>query len=190
MVDTGQGSVYNAGVSELNLLINRQDIEARVTTLGEDITRDYTGRRPVVIGILKGAVIFMADLVRHIELDIELDFIGVASYGDATDSCGRPEITCRPTVNITGRDVIVVEDIVDTGLCLETLLTYLRELSPASVKVCALLDKPSRRRVPVRVDYAGFTVPDEFVVGYGLDCAQRYRNLPEIYSLKEPADNG
>jgi hypoxanthine phosphoribosyltransferase len=189
-VDTKQGSVYNAVVSELKLLIARPDIEARVARLGADITRDYRGRRPLIIGVLKGAVIFLADLVRRIELETELDFIGIASYGDGTESCGRPVITCRPKAGLTGRDIIVVEDIVDSGLCLEALLTYLKEAGPASVKVCALLDKPSRRRVSVNIDYTGFAVSDEFVVGYGLDCAQRYRNLPEIYTIKEGTDNG
>ncbi|MDV2989397.1 MAG: hypoxanthine phosphoribosyltransferase [Dehalogenimonas sp.] len=185
MVDTKQTSVYNAGVPELKLLYTRHDIEVRIKQLASRISDDYNGRSPLVIGVLKGAVIFLADLVREIELPLEIDFIGMSSYGSDTTTCGQAVVTSNPTAALDGRDIIIVEDIVDTGICLKALREYLASRHPASVRVCALLDKPSRRRVPVAVDYAGFEIPDKFVVGYGLDCAQRYRNLPAIYTLED-----
>lgn len=189
MVDTKHTSVYNADVPELKLLYTRDVIEARINQLGTRITADYEGRSPLVIGVLKGAVIFLADLVREIDLSLEIDFIGISSYGGDTVTCGEAVITTYPSISVTGREVLIIEDIVDTGICLKALLDYLAEQKAVSVTVCSLLDKPARRRVAVSVDYVGFEIPDKFVVGYGLDCAQRYRNLPAIYSLEVGCDD-
>lgn len=184
-MDTDKTSVYNAFVAELKLLFPHEEIEARVRQLGAEITADYRGADPLIIGVLKGAVIFLADLIRQIDLPLEIDFIGLSSYGDGTSSCGEAIVTACPAVSLKGRHVLLVEDIIDTGYCLETLLKIIKAGEPASVKLCALLDKPGRRQVPVSADYSGFNVPDAFVVGYGLDCGQRYRNLPDIYTLGE-----
>ena len=169
----------------LKLLYTQEQIADVVSRLATTITDEYTGKDLMVIGVLKGGVVFMADLVRKIDLPLEFDFIGLASYGDSVTSCGQVKVTAHPTTHLEGRHILVVEDIVDTGLCMAALLDVLKEQHPASVKICALLDKPERRRTPVEVDYTGFVIPDEFVVGYGLDCAQRYRNLPEIYILEK-----
>lgn len=167
-----------------NLLISRDEIAAKVAELAERLKTDYVGRNPVLIGALKGSFVFMADLVRAIGMDCEVDFISVSSYGEGKDTSGVIELVQDLKTAIDGRDVIVVEDIVDTGLSLDFILSWLREKGPASVRVCALLDKPSRRRVEVPIDYVGFTVPDKFVVGYGLDFDERYRYLPDVCALE------
>jgi hypoxanthine phosphoribosyltransferase len=164
----------------LRPLLSAEVIRARVAELGQEVARALPSGELVVAGILRGAFIFMADLVRAIPRDLRCDFMAVRSYGDATESSGVVEITTDLAVPIAGQHVLLVEDIVDTGLTLRYLLEALRARHPASVNVCALLSKPSRRRVQVDVDFLGFEVPDVFVVGYGLDAAQRYRQLPYI----------
>ena len=165
-------------------LISADAIAARVAELGKTITADYAaigaGEDVVVLGVLKGSVLFMADLVRHIGLPLTLDFIGVASYGDASVSSGVVQITQDLTRPIADKHVLVVEDIVDTGHTLHYLMDNLRTRRPASIKLCSLLHKPERAERDVPIDYLGFTIPNKFVVGYGLDVAQRYRNLPFI----------
>jgi hypoxanthine phosphoribosyltransferase len=162
------------------VLIPTEDLRARVDELGRQIRSDYAGRTPILVGVLKGAVVFLADLMRAIEAPCECDFIAVSSYGASTRSSGIVELTKDLSVPIEGRDVLIVEDIVDTGRTLTYLLRNLETRQPRTVRVCALLDKVSRREVRVALDYVGFEIPDEFVVGYGLDFAGLYRNLPYI----------
>ncbi|AKG53739.1 hypoxanthine-guanine phosphoribosyltransferase [Dehalogenimonas sp. WBC-2] len=169
----------------LKTLYPRNEITAKVRLLAKHISVDYQGKDLLAIGILNGATIFMADLVREMTIPIEFDFIRLESYGDDVTTCGDVKITTYPTVEITNRHILIVEDIVDTGLCVEAALKYLTSRKPASLKLCSLLDKPARRRVSVGIDYRGFIVPDKFIVGYGLDYAQHYRNLPDIYTLEE-----
>jgi hypoxanthine phosphoribosyltransferase len=166
------------------ILIPAEDLSARVVELGRRIRDDYAGRTPMLVGVLKGAVIFLADLMRAIEAPCECDFIAVSSYGASTRSSGIVRLTKDLSVSIEGRDVLIVEDIVDTGLTLSYLLRNLETRQPRSLRVCALLDKATRRQVPVRLDYVGFTIPDEFVVGYGLDYAGLYRNLRHVAVLE------
>jgi hypoxanthine phosphoribosyltransferase len=166
------------------ILIPAEDLRARVDELGRQIRRDYAGRTPILVGVLKGAVVFLADLMRAIDAPCECDFIAVSSYGASTRSSGIVELTKDLSQPIEGRDVLIVEDIVDTGRTLTYLLRNLETRQPRTVRVCALLDKVSRREVPVELDYVGFAIPDEFVVGYGLDYAGAYRNLPDICILK------
>lgn len=160
------------------VLIDHLTIKKRVEELALKITEDYTDRKPHMIGILKGANVFHADLIRAIHLPVTVDFIAVSSYGNSSKTTGEVRILKDPDESLAGRDVILVEDIVDTGLTLNYLLEILRKREPSSLKVATLLSKPSRRQVDVPVDYIGFEIPDRFVVGYGLDYAQRYRNLP------------
>jgi hypoxanthine phosphoribosyltransferase len=165
------------------VLFTEEEIDRRVRELGETITRDYAGRAPVLIFVMKGALVFVADLIRRIDLPIRLDFLVVSSYGAGTTSAGVNVVTDLRG-EVADRDVIVVEDIVDSGLTLQEVLGRLAARRPRSIAVCTLLDKPSRRRVPLDIRYVGFTIPDEFVVGYCLDYAERYRNLPFIGVLK------
>jgi hypoxanthine phosphoribosyltransferase len=167
-------------------LFSVQQIEQRVTELGREITRDHAGRSLVLVPILKGSFMFAADLARRIELNLRIDFLGVQSYGDGTQSSGVVQITQDLTRPIEGDDVLLVEDIVDTGLTLHYILDVLQARNPRSLKLCALLHKPARTQKPVNIDYLGFTIEDVFVVGYGLDWAQRYRNLPEIAVVLDP----
>jgi len=169
-------------------LIDAETIQNRVRELGDQISADYRGKMPHVLAILKGASIFHADLVRAIRLELSFDFIALGSYGDQTMTSGEVRILKDLDESLDGRDVLLVEDIVDTGLTLHYLLKNLRARNPRSLKVAALLNKPSRREIEVPVDYIGFDIPDEFVVGYGLDYGQRYRNLPEIHALQLNAD--
>jgi hypoxanthine phosphoribosyltransferase len=166
------------------VLLDAQTIQNRVRELGTQIQNDYAGKTPLLVGVLKGASIFHADLVRAINLQLSLDFIAVASYGDLTKSSGEVRILKDLDESLEGRDVLLVEDIVDTGLTLHYLLQNLRARNPRSLKIVALLSKPSRREIEVPVDYMGFEIPDEFVIGYGLDYAQRYRNLRDIRVLR------
>ncbi len=166
-------------------LISSERIAARITELGAEIAADYSGKELVLVGVLKGSFLFMADLARAIPgHDVLIDFLGLASYGDASNSSGVVQITADLTKPIAGKHVLIVEDIVDTGLTMEYLLENLRTRHPASVRLCSLLHKPERAVKQVQIDYLGFTVPDLFVVGYGLDYAQRYRNLPFIGVLE------
>jgi len=178
--------VHSKNMNEdvLKVLISREELEAQISRLGADITRDYAGKKPIFIGILKGCFIFMADLLRNVELYCDMDFMAVSSYGDGTNTTGAVKITKDLSRDIAGRDVIIIEDILDSGVTLSYLMDYLQIRSPASIKIATLLDKPSRRRAPITPDYCGFSVPDEFVVGYGLDFAEEYRNLPYIGVLK------
>lgn len=178
------------GRFDLRLLYSREDIAAAVRALAERISADYAGKDLLVIGVLKGAVIFLADLIRELTIPAEIDFIGLSSYGDGVTSCGEVKVTAYPASPVEGRHVLVVEDIVDTGLCIDALLKFLAARGPASVRVCALMDKPARHQVGVDIAYSGFTIPDKFVVGYGLDFAQRYRHLPQIYTLEEAPGEG
>ena len=169
---------------KLKIIIDRDDIAKAIARLASEIRRDYQDKQPLLIGVLKGSFVFMADLVRQLDLPLELDFIRLSSYGAARESSGKVRVVQGVKTPIKGRDVLIIEDIVDTGITLSFLLDYLNKKQPASLKLCALTDKPSRRRFPVPIDYLGFTVPDKFIVGYGLDLDQRFRNLPDIYSLE------
>ncbi len=168
------------------ILVPGEDLAARVAELGRQIRGDYAGRTPVLVGVLKGAVVFLADLMRAIDAPCECDFIALSSYGASTRASGIVELTKDLSVPIEGRDVLIVEDIVDTGRTLAYLLRNLETRQPASIRVCTLLDKAARREVPVSIDYVGFTIPDEFVVGYGLDFAGLYRHLPYVAVLDVP----
>ncbi|MGQ9511884.1 hypoxanthine phosphoribosyltransferase [Thermodesulfitimonas sp.] len=166
------------------VLLGRAEIQERVKMLGEMISADYRGKELLTVGVLKGSVVFLADLLRVLTVPVELDFIAVSSYGASSTTTGVVRILKDLDRSVTGKEVLLVEDIVDTGLTLKYLTDHLWQQEPAGLKVCALLDKPSRRRVPVTIDYLGFSIPDEFVVGYGLDYAGRYRNLPDICVLR------
>ncbi|MFN8232848.1 MAG: hypoxanthine phosphoribosyltransferase [Actinomycetota bacterium] len=168
-----------------SVLFGREDIRRRVEELGRSITGDYAGRDPVLISVLKGGTVFLADLIRQIRLPLEVHFIAISRYGDAEESLGRVRILLDLDVDLSDRHVILVEDIVDTGLTLSYLLSVLRSRKPASLEVCTLLDKSARRIAPMTVRYAGFECPDRFVVGYGLDVAERFRNLPDIHAVED-----
>ena len=170
----------------LDVLISKEDIDARIKELGVQITRDYAGRNPLLIGVLKGACFFLSDLLRAIDTRLSIEFMAISSYGSSTRTSGEVRIMKDLDVPIEGRHILVVEDIVDTGLTLSYLLANLESRGAASVKLAALLDKHERRQREVKIDYLGFPIPDEFVVGYGLDFAERYRNLPFIAVLKNP----
>jgi len=166
------------------ILYTKETLENRIAALGRQITADYAGKAPLCIGVLKGSFVFMADLIRAIDLDCSVEFMAVSSYGDGTTTTGAVNITKDVGVSIEGRDVIIIEDILDSGVTLSYLMGYLSAMKPASLAICTLLDKPARRKADVKPDYCGFECPDEFIVGYGLDYAQRYRNLPYIGILK------
>lgn len=171
-------------MQDKEIILSRETIAQRVRELGKIISHDYAGKKLVVIGILKGAVIFMADLVREIDLPVEIDFVRVFSYGASSTSCGEIRFTKDIELSIAGKDVLIVEDIVDTG----RTLAYLRDVftchEPNSLRICALIDKKERRDVPVWVDYVGFDVKEGFLVGYGLDHAEQHRHYPDVYHLK------
>lgn len=167
-------------------LVLAEDLQARVRALAAAISSDYAGRRLLLVCVLKGAVLFLSDLMRDIDIPVEVDFMAVASYGSATDSSGVVRILKDLDTPLEGRHVLIVEDIVDSGLTLQYLLRNLGSRDPASLEVCALLTKPSRRKVELPVRYVGFEIPDQFVVGYGLDYDERYRNLPYVAALAQP----
>jgi hypoxanthine phosphoribosyltransferase len=171
-----------AGVGEI--LIGAEELQARIRELGAEISADYEGRELLLVGVLKGAVFFMADLMRTISVSCEIDFMAISSYGAATDSSGVVRILKDLDLNIDGRHVLVVEDIIDSGLTLSYLLRNLESREPASLEICALLTKPERREIDVPVKYIGFEIPNRFVIGYGLDFAERYRNLPYVGVLR------
>ncbi len=181
MEDSLQSRIYE---SVGPALIQSQTIQDRVREMGQQITRDYQGLQPVLVAVLKGASIFHADLVRAIALELTYDFMAVGSYGAGTTSSGEVRILKDLEESLEGKHILLVEDIVDTGLTLHYLVQTLKTRNPRSLKIIALLSKPSRRKISVAVDYIGFEIPDEFVVGYGLDYAQRYRNLPDIRVLR------
>jgi hypoxanthine phosphoribosyltransferase len=174
------------GNPNITVLISEEQIRDRIRELGAQITRDYTGRNPLLIGVLKGACFFLSDLMRAIDTRLSIEFMAISSYGSSTRTSGEVRILKDLDVPIEGRDILVVEDIVDTGLTLSYLIANLQSRGAASVKLAALLDKFERREREVKIDYLGFQIPDEFVVGYGLDFAERYRNLPFIGVLKDP----
>ncbi len=171
-------------------LLSREQIEARVREMAEEITRDYRGRDLVMVGVLKGAFVFMADLARLVDLPLEMDFVAVSSYGKDTKSSGVVRITKDIDVDIRGKDVLLVEDIVDTGLTLDYIADLLRQREPSSLEICALLNKPQARKVELEVKYCGFDIPAVFVVGYGLDYAECYRQLPYVGMLEEEPAGG
>lgn len=166
------------------IFASEEEIQARVKELGAQITKDYEGKTPLFVGVLKGCFTFMADIVRACDVMCTIDFMAVSSYGAGTVSTGAVKIVKDLSENIEGKDVIIVEDILDSGNTLNYLIKYMNDRKPASIRVVTLMDKPERRTAPVTADYVGFTIPDAFVVGYGLDYDQRYRNLPYIGILK------
>ena len=176
-------------ISSMKVLLTREQIARRVAEMGREITRDFQGQNVLLIGVLKGATIFLADLARQIHLDATFDFIAVSSYGNSKQQSGEVKLVKDVDSSMQGRNVILVEDILDTGVTLTYLRNLLQARQPRSLKIAALLDKVSRRIQPIRADYVGFEIPDEFVVGYGLDFAERYRNLPDI-SVLESYSNG
>lgn len=168
----------------LDILIAEKDIKKRVGELGRAISDDYAGREILAIGILKGAWIFTADLVREISVPVAWDFIGVSSYGDAAVSSERVKLISDIRIPVNGKDVLLIDDIIDTGFSIKFVKEYIESKNPASIRLCVLLDKPERRKADIHADYTGFTIPDRFVVGYGLDYAEKYRNLPYIAAIK------
>ena len=169
---------------KLQILFTRDEIAAALRRLASEIKRDYHGKCPLLIGILKGSFMFLADLIRLLDFPLEVDFIGLSSYGTGRQTSGRVRVVQGLTCPVNGRHVLIIEDIVDAGLTISFLIEYLLKKKPASLQLCALMDKPARRQAQVPIDYLGFTVPDKFVVGYGLDYAGKYRNLPDICVLE------
>jgi hypoxanthine phosphoribosyltransferase len=172
------------------VLVSEEDLQRRVAELGEEVSRDYEDRAPLLVAILKGAVPFLADLMRHMTIDCELDFMAVSSYGSSTDSSGVVRILKDLDAPIEDRDVLIVEDIIDSGLTLHYLMKSLRARGPSSIQVCALLTKPERRRVDLPVRYVGFEIPNRFAIGYGLDHRERFRNLSYVAALRENPRDG
>jgi len=166
------------------ILFTEEQIRQRVNELGAQITADYAGKAPMLIGVLKGCYVFLGDIARSIDLDCEIRFITASSYGFSTLTSGDVRIGMDFDFPIAGRDVLIIEDILDSGITLNALRDFILERAPASLKICTLLDKPARRKAPINPDYTGFVCPDEFVVGFGLDYAEHYRNLPFVASLK------
>jgi hypoxanthine phosphoribosyltransferase len=169
----------------LRVILPRARIASAVQRLAAEIARDYRDKNPLLLGILKGSFVFMADLVRQLDFPLEVEFVRLASYGAGRETCGKVRLLNRLPAPVRGRHVLVVEDIVDTGITVAYLLENLKKKGPASLRLCALTDKPSRRRAEVTIDYLGETVPNEFIVGYGIDCDEKYRNLPDICVLEE-----
>ena len=169
------------------ILLSEDQIKARIAELGRELTADYAGKNPIFIGVLKGVVMFFADMIRAIPLDCQIDFMAVSSYGGGTQSSGKIRIQKDISVDLAGRHVVILEDILDSGLTLSHTAAYLKTKGPASLKICTLLDKPDRRKAEVQADYVGFTIPNLFVVGYGLDYDENYRNLPYVGVLKPEA---
>lgn len=172
------------GVIE-KVLVSREVISEKVKELGVRISKDYKGKDIVLIGVLKGGFVFLADLMRELTIPVEMDFISVTSYGDSTRSSGVVRIIKDVDINITGKHVLIVEDLVDTGLTLKHLKELFNTRGPLSVKICTALDKPTKRKVSIEVEYKGIEIPDEFVIGYGLDYAGKYRNLPDVCTLSQ-----
>lgn len=183
-------NIYNkvGGTRVINdvesILLSEEKLAKRIAEIGAEITADYAGKEILMIGVLRGAVIFMSDLARSIKVPVAIDFMAVSSYGAGTTSSGVVRILKDLDENVEGKHILVIEDIIDSGLTLNYLLDNLKSRKPASIKLCTLLNKPERRKVDVKIDYNGFNVPDYFVVGYGLDYAEKYRNLPFIGILK------
>ena len=172
-----------------SVLVSEEQLKAKIAELGQQISKDYQGKDLLLVSILKGACVFLSDLMRAIDIPLSIDFMCVSSYGKGTMTQGRAKIIKDLDVDIAGKDVLIVEDILDSGVTLSHVMEILRSRKPASLKLCSLLEKPERHRVEVPLDYVGFVVPDEFVVGYGLDYAEKYRNLPYVGVLKESVYN-
>lgn len=172
-------------IMKFEVLVTKEELKEKTAQLGKKITEDYMGKDLVLVGVLKGGFIFLSDLAREIDLDLTVDFISVSSYGDSTQSSGVVRIIKDIDSDITGKHVLLVEDLIDTGLTLKYLKELFNTKGCASVKLAAIMDKPDRRKVDLHVDYVGIEIPDEFVVGYGLDYAGKYRNLPEVYVIRE-----
>lgn len=168
-----------------SILLTEGEIKKKVAELGEEISKEYDGRELMFIGVLKGSVVFMTDLMRAMKIPVFIDFMAVSSYGSSSESSGIVRILKDLDFDIEGKDVIIIEDIVDTGITLKYLYEYLQKRNPRTLKICAMLDKPERRKVDIKIDYKGFLVPDAFLVGYGLDYAEMYRYLPYVGILKE-----
>ncbi len=173
-----------------SILLTEEELRSRIREMGAEITADYAGKAPLFVGVLKGSFVFMADLIRSVDLPCSMDFMVISSYGKGTKTTGAVKILKDLSQDIEGRDVVIVEDILDTGVTLNYLSHYLRSRNPSSVTIATLLDKPERRQADVQARYVGFTVPDTFVVGYGLDYAEEYRNLPYIGILKPSVYQG
>jgi hypoxanthine phosphoribosyltransferase len=169
---------------KLSILFTRDEIEATVKRLAAEIGQDYHDKHPILIGVLKGSFVFLADLIRLLDFPLEVEFIRLSSYGSSKETSGEIKLGQRLQSKIKDRHVLVIDDIIDTGLTTRFLLDYLNKKKPASLKLCALTDKPSRRKVPVNIDYRGLTVPNKFIVGYGIDWDERFRNLPDIYVVE------
>jgi len=172
-------------LDKLKVIITREEIAKRIAELAAEIRRDYKDKNPLLIGVLKGSFVFLSDLVRAMNIPVEIDFTRLSSYGACTKTSGKIKVLKRLEIPIKGRHVLVVEDIVDSGLTVSFLLDYVKLRKPASLKLCTLFDKPSRRKIEVPIDYRGFTIPDVFVVGYGLDYNQQFRYLPDLCVLEE-----
>jgi len=166
------------------ILFSEEDIHRRITELGAELTKEYAGKQLLLIGVLKGCFVFLADIARHIDLDCEIRFLTASSYGFSSVTSGKVSIDKEIDFDVKGRDVLIIEDILDSGITLTALRAFVAKHKPASLKTCALLDKPERRQLPITADYVGFLCPNEFVVGYGLDYGERYRNLPYVAVLK------
>ena len=169
----------------LHILFSRNEIRDAVHRISQQLANDYKQKNPLLIGVLKGSFVFMADLVRSLNIPLELDFVHLSSYGQDKQSTGKIELVQGLKTPIKGRDILIVEDIVDTGCTTNYLINHLKQKVPASIKLCSLLDKPSRRKIPVTIDYLGFTVPNKFIVGYGIDYNEQFRYLPDIYVIEE-----
>jgi len=167
------------------VIISRQEIETKINRLAGDISRDYRDKNPILIAVLKGSFVFLADLIRRLDLPLEIEFVRLSSYGRGTESSGKVDVVQGLNTEVKGRHLLVIEDIIDTGLTTHFLLGYLQREEPSSIKVCALTSKPSRRKFPVTIDYLGFTVPDKFLVGYGLDWDEKFRHLPDICFIEQ-----
>lgn len=167
------------------ILLTKEEINKEVARLAQEISRDYQGKRPLLLGILKGSFVFMADLIRLLKIPVEMDFVSLSSYGSARVTSGEIKVVQGLRTPVKGRDVLVIEDIVDTGLTIGYFLDYLAKRKPSSLRLCALFDKPSRRKITVPIDYRGFTIPDRFVVGYGLDYDERFRHLPDLCVIED-----
>lgn len=171
--------------AEPKILVDRQKIETTVCRLAAQINEDYSDKKPILVAVLKGAFVFLADLIRHLDLQVEVEFVCLSSYGQGRESSGKVKVVQGLCADIRDRDVIIIEDIIDTGLTTDFLMNYLNRQQPSSVKVCALTSKPSRRKIPVIIDYLGFEVPDKFLIGYGLDWNEKFRNLPDLCFIEE-----
>ena len=173
----------------IRCLISEAQLAERVGELARQISSDYTGKQLLIVGVLKGAWVFMADLVRRLSIPVHCDFVKVSSYGSGTSTCGRVQLHLDLSLSADGQNILLVEDIVDTGTCLHWLLDHLRQKNPLSIRLCSLLDKPFGRTAPIQIDYLGFTIADHYVVGYGIDWNERYRELPYIGHVLKGASN-